>query len=617
MKSNFLSRLACLFCTLFGLLCLSNSPTRAQTTISEATVNQICAHPAMAKLTHFADYGIKITTIVDTLYVFCDDKVVIYNVGPASDGVLQLTYITSTSFLSGTTFGDAVTVFNLQITGSSSPSSKFVTQSPDSSKGGSGLWATENTNNIAHIAPDGTFTEYPIPTPNSFPAAIVAGPDGNIWFVESVGNNIGRITPNGVITEFPVPTANALLGGITVGSDGNLYFTEVANNGKIGRITTSGVITELPNTVGGYGIVTGSDGNLWVAAAFSIIRTTLAGVQTTFPLPQPRFAAKIVNGPDGALWYVNTSSNSIGRITTAGVITETPFPTSNAVTLGVNAITVGSDGALYVAESNVNQIAQIFPVTGGPTLVSATLPASRSVQVGATATAFATILNPGPATAHGCFIVPITLFPDTFSYQTTDPASNGLIGTPNTPVDIAANVAQSFLIAFKANGAYVPNNVDLSYSCADANSASEIVGVNSMLLTFDPNPVPDVIAVGLTPSNDGFSHTNGTTGTGLFVIASDNIGASASLTASAQLSNSSLPITATVCQTDPSTSACLATPSASVTATINNGQTPTWAAFLTASGTVIADPANNRVFFQFVDSSGIVRGSTSTAVTTQ
>jgi hypothetical protein len=43
----------------------------------------------------------------------------------------------------------------------------------------------------------------------------------------------------------------------------------------------------------------------------------------------------------------------------------------------------------------------------------------------------------------------------------------------------------------------------------------------------------------------------------------------------------------------------------------------TWAVFLAANGAVNPDPANNRVFFEFVDSGGTVRGSTSTAVTTQ
>jgi hypothetical protein len=173
------------------------------------------------------------------------------------------------------------------------------------------------------------------------------------------------------------------------------------------------------------------------------------------------------------------------------------------------------------------------------------------------------------------------------------------------------------VIAILAGAPYPSTNVQFTFICDGVAAAALIGGVNTLLLTFDANPVPDMIAVGLTPSNDGFAHTGGNGGTGLFVIASDNIGLSASLTARARLSNPSLPITATVCQTDPKTAACLATPSASVTTAINNNQTSTWAAFLTASGAVNPDPANNRVFFEFVDSGGTVRGSTSTAITTQ
>ena len=80
-------------------------------------------------------------------------------------------------------------------------------------------------------------------------------------------------------------------------------------------------------------------------------------------------------------------------------------------------------------------------------LSAAILPASRSVQVGAPATAFVTILNAGPATARGVGILIDTLVPAAFNYQTTDPATNRLAGTPNTPVDIPAGAAQTYAIA--------------------------------------------------------------------------------------------------------------------------------------------------------------------------
>src|SRR6266481_3664009 len=54
----------------------------------------------------------------------------------------------------------------------------------------------------------GTITEFPIPTAHSSPTEITAGPNGNLWFTESIGK-IGRITPSGTITEYPIPTAKS------------------------------------------------------------------------------------------------------------------------------------------------------------------------------------------------------------------------------------------------------------------------------------------------------------------------------------------------------------------------------------------------------------------------
>jgi virginiamycin B lyase len=56
-----------------------------------------------------------------------------------------------------------------------------------------------------------------------------------IWFTESNANQIGRITTAGVFTEYPIPTANSVPVGITAGPDGNLWFTE-ANTNQIGQV---------------------------------------------------------------------------------------------------------------------------------------------------------------------------------------------------------------------------------------------------------------------------------------------------------------------------------------------------------------------------------------------
>jgi virginiamycin B lyase len=88
----------------------------------------------------------------------------------------------------------------------------------------------------AALALSGKIREFAVPTADSRPAFITAGPDGNLWFTEALANKIGRISTAGVVTgEFAVPTAGSSPQGITAGPDGNLWFTEEAAN-KIGQL---------------------------------------------------------------------------------------------------------------------------------------------------------------------------------------------------------------------------------------------------------------------------------------------------------------------------------------------------------------------------------------------
>jgi virginiamycin B lyase len=117
-------------------------------------------------------------------------------------------------------------------TANSSPD--FITAGPDGN-----LWFTEfNTNKIGRITTAGVVTgEFATPTAGSDPVFITAGPDGNLWFTEESGNNIGRIspTPSHKLAEFAVPTANSFPFGITAGPDGNIWFTEEFAN-QIGQL---------------------------------------------------------------------------------------------------------------------------------------------------------------------------------------------------------------------------------------------------------------------------------------------------------------------------------------------------------------------------------------------
>lgn len=71
------------------------------------------------------------------------------------------------------------------------------------------------------------------------------------------------------------------------------------------------------------------------------------------------------------------------------------------------------------------------------TRVASVLPASRSVQAPTTATAFASVINAGANTAIRVGISLASPIPASFTYNTTDCATNAVTSTDNTPVNIA------------------------------------------------------------------------------------------------------------------------------------------------------------------------------------
>jgi streptogramin lyase len=210
----------------------------------------------------------------------------------------------------------------------------FAIPSTDSYPGGlhagpdGNLWIAEGFSppKIGKLGPGGLGGNPPVITEADSPATIgdiTAGIDGNMWFAEA-GNtfasnpgHIGRITTANVVTEFTTGlTANSSPFRIAAGHDGNIWFTEFSGN-RIGRVTTSGVIDEFPLPTGAtqpHGIAAGPDGNMWFAYAQGIGRITPQGSITTFPVPGDPYG--IAAGPDGYMWFTEFTGNKVGRIAT-------------------------------------------------------------------------------------------------------------------------------------------------------------------------------------------------------------------------------------------------------------------------------------------------------------
>jgi streptogramin lyase len=167
------------------------------------------------------------------------------------------------------------------------------------------------------------------------------------------------------IDEFPVGVKP---GGITTGPDGALWFTEEGDNAVsfIGRFApATGAYThfQLPS-LGSVPdkITTGPDGKLWFSeyGGNRIGRIDTAGNLTEFSnaggSPQG-----ITAGP-GGLWYTATGSNTVRQIGTDGsfgAVYTIPTPSS-----GPSDIILGPDGKIWFTESdpiNANKIGALNP----------------------------------------------------------------------------------------------------------------------------------------------------------------------------------------------------------------------------------------------------------------
>lgn len=289
---------------------------------------------------------------------------------------------------------------------------------------------------------------------------------------------------------------------------------------------------------------------------------------------------------------------------------------------GLGARPVGIADADPAAADVARKISEVAPfvaqlyVDGLPNVVvAAVLPGARSVTTNTAATVFATLINTDSAGHTGCKITdPGALV--NLHYQTTDPATNALTGTADTPATIGANGAQTFVLSMSSVTARQLNSYALNYQCDGTAVADNVTGVNTIDLLFSSTAIADIVALGATPSHDGIL-TVPQGGSAAFAVASVNVGVADTIRVTADTGSASLPLTLSVCQTNSSSGLCNNPPASSVTSAIASNATPTFTVFATASGAIAFAPATARIFLRFFDSSNRTHGSTSIAVKTQ
>jgi virginiamycin B lyase len=128
----------------------------------------------------------------------------------------------------------------------------------------------------------------------------------------------------------------------------------------------------IPSTLQGnnpepFRIAAGPDGAMWFTEqnSSSIGRITTTGVITQYQTPRAGCPWGITGGPDGNVWFDDPCGDSkspggyIGRITPAGVIAEFPLPNVNSPLLG--EITLGPDRNLWF-DASAATLGRVIPV---------------------------------------------------------------------------------------------------------------------------------------------------------------------------------------------------------------------------------------------------------------
>lgn len=244
-------------------------------------------------------------------------------------------------------------------------------------------------------------------------------------------------------------------------------------------------------------------------------------------------------------------------------------------------------------------------------LVNSVLPTSRSVQVGSTATIYHTVINPNANAVQNVTLSMANAPAGTFTYQQTNCATNGLIGSMNPVLDISAGGVICYVLMFTPSAAFDATNAYIRVETNAMPVSNLYPGINTWLLRATNVAGPDIIAQTTTADLLQVECS----GAMAFAVATSNVGATATgdITVTANTGAASLPISVSIQETNPGTGAIIGD---HILNNLGAGENRTVAVFVTFNGCINFNPALNRIFIEFRDASNNVVGSTSTAVST-
>jgi streptogramin lyase len=395
------------------------------------------------------------------------------------DGALWFTEV-SVSTVGRLTTSGAITEYNVPCT--VSPSGQSVCGVPEAITAGpdGALWFTECCDNgvVGRITINGVVTQYFVNLVEAY--SITPGPDGAVWFLGWVNGGVtikaGRITASGQSTTYTVEPAGDLCfpAPIISGPDGNLWYGDPCYNLSVGEITTAGVLAQQYFPLSGNprngpaALAVGPDGAVWFpetniysgTPTHILGRVVPGGAVTEYNVPVANISgSSITTGRDGALWFTDGANTIIRAViafglpsgpptvfidspqngsAVSGMVTVTGWAIDNSSSVGtaITSVQVRVDGALAGnATYGISRpdVCNVFP--GRP----------RCPNVGFSFNTNA--LSPGSHTI-------------TVSAVDSDPAPD--TGTASVTVTVSASTTPTVWIDSPGNGATISGTITLS-----------------------------------------------------------------------------------------------------------------------------------------------------------
>jgi len=202
---------------------------------------------------------------------------------------------------------------------------------------------TTNTPSQGSVGlPGESIAEYALPSNSPSPYAVIAAPDGRVWYSDVGNGGVGAVSTSGVVTQYILPGDQ--YGALAVGSDGNIWGAN-ANTVTVDKIFTSNgaLAAQYHTTYGPVGVTNGPDGNLWFTEASGCCSgmvgyVTPGGTVNEFPIsvdasPDPGGIATVGSN----LWFCDNAGSGkvIDQVTTAGAVTHIASLPQSCNTLAV------------------------------------------------------------------------------------------------------------------------------------------------------------------------------------------------------------------------------------------------------------------------------------------